>query len=201
MADRSDSVRIWSSQLAAKDLPPICAMTGRPADTWRKFRFMTPSVWTILLLLPLVVLDLGGPRPKARQVSGHLPLAKSAVQRAVLEESVVAFLPLGIIVGVTGIVIGRTNPDAPDLSAIARTLITLGLVLLVMFVVGAVLRELVGLGAKVLAPPAGSEDQIVELRRVHPTFVAAVNQMHHARTSQSAATQHSTGPPTPPVSN
>jgi hypothetical protein len=176
-------------------------MTGRPADTWRKFRFMTPSVWTILLLLPLVVLDLGGPRPKARQASGHLPLAKSAVQRAVLEESVVAFLPLGIIVGVAGIVIWGTNQNAPDLSAIARTLMTLGFVLLVMFVVGAVLREQFGLGAKVLAPPAGSEDQIVELRRVHPEFVAAVNQMHHARNRQGAPTQHATGPPTPPGSN
>ena len=55
MINRPDRIQIWASQLAANDFPPVCAMTGRPAETWRKFRFATPPDWAYALLA-LVVL-------------------------------------------------------------------------------------------------------------------------------------------------
>jgi hypothetical protein len=198
---RPDRVQIWAGQLAAKDLPMVCAMTGRPAETWRKFQFTTPSVWVVTLLLVLTVLDLRGPRPKVRQARGHLPLTKSASELAMLVETTsLALLPLSVLLLVGGIVIQRLNTAGLDLAAISRNLVVIGLVLLLAFVVSAVLRNFVGLGAKVLAPPPGYGDQLVELRRVHPAFVAAVNDIHRIRAEQFQSTHAPTNSPTPPGS-
>jgi hypothetical protein len=50
-----DRVQIWASQLGANDFPPVCAMTGRPAELWRKFNFSTPPRWAYALLVLIVV--------------------------------------------------------------------------------------------------------------------------------------------------
>jgi hypothetical protein len=196
-----DRVVVWAAQLAANDFPPVCAMTGRPAETWRKFRFATPSFWVVVLLLGLVVLGLRAPGPRARLANGHLPLTKSASELAMLVETVsLALLPLSTILVCGGIVIRRFNNADPDLSAISRNLVVIGLVLLLAFIVSSVLRNFVGLGAKVLEPPPGYSDQLVELQRVHPAFVAAVNQMHRMRAAQHASTQTPINQPIQPGS-
>ena len=41
----SNRVQIWASQLAANDFPPVCAMTGAPAEAWRKFTFSKTPPW------------------------------------------------------------------------------------------------------------------------------------------------------------
>ena len=110
-----DRVQVWASQLAANDFPPVCAVTGAPVETWRKFRFSTPPPW--------------------------------------------AYAFLGLIA----------------------------------------LGPLVSIRAKVTMQP-GYYDKLVELRNVHPAFVAAVNQMHQARMAQQAAMQPPANIPLPPES-
>lgn len=87
------------------------------------------------------------------------------------------------------------------MSAISRTLVVIGLVVLIAFVASEVLRRFVGPVAKLLEPPTGYYDRLVELRRAHPAFVAAVYQMHQARAAQYAAMQTATGIPPLPGSN
>ena len=67
MDSRPDRVQIWASQLAANDFPPVCAMTGRPAETWRKFRFATPPDWAYALLALVVLRRWIGPGAKVME--------------------------------------------------------------------------------------------------------------------------------------
>ncbi|TMC91495.1 MAG: hypothetical protein E6J12_05000, partial [Chloroflexi bacterium] len=82
MNNRADRVQIWASQLAANDFPPVCAMTGRPAETWRKFRFATPPDWAYALLALVVLGGIGiiayaiVIASISRRASGYLPLTK-----------------------------------------------------------------------------------------------------------------------------
>jgi hypothetical protein len=101
-------VVVWSSQLAANDFPPVCAMTGQPAETWRKFRFSTAPAWWPLLLLLLctgfglliVFIALYG---VSRRASGHLPLTRASSRRVALA----AWLPAGIFgAGVVLVILG-----------------------------------------------------------------------------------------------
>ncbi|TMG25324.1 MAG: hypothetical protein E6H95_12090 [Chloroflexi bacterium] len=66
MISPPDRVTIWQSQLTANDFPPVCAMSGQPAETWHKFRFATAPPWAFLLGA-IVVAAL------SRRASGYLP--------------------------------------------------------------------------------------------------------------------------------
>lgn len=48
---RRMSARVSAERLAAGDLPPICVVTGRPADTRVAMTFRSTPDWTWLLLL------------------------------------------------------------------------------------------------------------------------------------------------------
>lgn len=63
-----------------------------------------------------------------------------------------------------------------------------------------VIRPLVGPRAKVMEQQPGQYDRLVELRRIHPAFVAAVNQMHQARAAYYASMQPPAGLPLAPGS-
>jgi hypothetical protein len=100
MVIRPDRVTIWASQLAANDFPPVCAMTGHPAQVWRKFKFSTPPSWTYALL---ILVCLGGigiilyavvTTIVAQRASGFLPLTLSS-RRTV---TVWTWVPLVLIV-------------------------------------------------------------------------------------------------------
>ena len=84
MSTAPDRVQVWSSQLWRNDFPPICAMTGRPAQTWRRFKFATPPAWSYALL---ILVCLGGMgiiafaavmALTAQRASGYLPLTRDS---------------------------------------------------------------------------------------------------------------------------
>lgn len=191
MVAAPDRVQIWSSQLAANDFPPVCAMTGMPAEVWRKFKFATPPTWVYALL---ILICLGGigiifyaviVTLVSQKASGYLPLTKAARKRLYLYLGVVvALLPLSFIVFFIGLAVGSSNDSTS--SGISFVLVSVGLLLFVLFLVGALARGLIGPRGHVSEPPLGQLDRIVELRNVHPAFVAAVHQVQAARLAQMA---------------
>jgi len=182
-------VQIWASQLAANDFPPVCAMTGRPGEVWRKFKFSTPPTWVYALL---VLICLGGlgiilyavvVTLVSQKASGHLPLTKAARNRLnVYIGVVVALLPISFVLFFVGLAVGSNNDSAS--SAISAALVIAGLLVFILFIVGALARSLFGPRGKVMEPPPGQLDKLVELRNVHPAFVAAIQQQHAARLAQ-----------------
>jgi hypothetical protein len=193
MVNRPDRVQIWASQLAANDFPPVCAMTGRPAETWRKFRFATPPAWAYALLL---LVCLGGIgliayviviQAIAQRASGYLPLTR----RSRLTVNLALWAPVGllmlwVVLWAAAAIIGLPTSD-PTLTTIAGVLFWVGLLALLAGLVGRlVVTPLVCPRAKVLEPPPGQFDRLVELRNVHPAFVAAVNQVHAGWAAQAS---------------
>jgi hypothetical protein len=186
----SDRVVIWSSQLAANDFPPVCAMTGLQAEVWRKFRFTTVPGWAyaflVLLctgigLIPLFIIMA----VVSRRASGHLPLTRASQRRLRLVTWLsFGLLPLMIVLWIVGAIISANLHDN-TWSTIAGICFFLGLFSFLGFIVcSLVLRPLVTPGANVMAHRPGQLDRLVELRRVHPAFVAAVTQVHQARAAQ-----------------
>lgn len=188
----SDRVRIWAGQLAANDFPPVCALTGRPAEVWRKFRFATPPQWAYALL---VLICLGGIgliayavviSTIAQRATGHLPLTRAARSR--VEAAI--WVPAGLIIGwvvlwVIAVIVSPTSNDQSG-SGLAAAFFFLGFLALVAGLVGrlVIMRFLV-IQARVFEPQPGQLDKIVELRNLHPNFVHAVQQAHAARLAQS----------------
>ena len=168
------AVRIWASQLDAHDFPPVCAVTGRPAETWHRFVFTTR--WT----------DGNGTRRGVRRAAGYLPMKKSASTLIRFLDAAAGLLALSFLLNAGYFIIHRSYSNDPDLSAIGGTL---GIIGVATFAIGItaliVRRSSVGPVADVMDSPPGSTDQIVELRHVHPAFVAAVQQQHAARLAQS----------------
>ncbi len=191
MIARPDRVQIWASQLAANDFPPVCAMTGRPGEVWRKFKFSTPPTW-LYELLNLgsmgglgIILRAINVTVVSREAAGHLPLTKAARNRLnVYVGVVVALLPVSFVLLFAALVFG-SNKDSTS-SAISSALLITGLLVFVLFLVGALARPLFGPRGKVMEPQPGQLDRRVELRNINPAFVAAVHQAQAARMAQTA---------------
>src|SRR5438094_9290790 len=112
MDSRPDRIQIWGSQLAANDFPPVCAMSGRPAETWKRFKFATPPQWAYALL---VLICLGGIgriiyaiviSTVSQRASGFLPLTLSSQRTAnlTMQVPVILIIPwaaLGDLAAVT----------------------------------------------------------------------------------------------------
>jgi hypothetical protein len=188
---RPDRVQIWSAQLVANDFPPICAMSGRPAETWRKFRFATPPDWAYALLLLVCLGGLGiiayavVIAVVARRATGFLPLTRSSSRTVMLA----LWVPVGMIIAwvvlwVAAAIIGLPSSDQ-TLITIAAILFWVGVFALLGGLVGRlVIMPLICPRAKVMEQLPYQYDKLVELRNVNPAFVAAVNQMHAARQQQ-----------------
>jgi hypothetical protein len=197
LISRQDRVQVWASQLAANDFPPVCAMTGAPAETWRKFRFATPPIWARALSILVAILV-------AERASGFLPLTKASsrlvgfarwVPRGMVVGSGVLWLAIGIAAAAN---VGATAPNAGD---IAGALVFIGVLLLVGGLVGRfVVMPLVCPRGRVTVPP-GYRDKLVELRNVHPAFVAAVTQINQMRAQQFASMRPQAAVPIPPGPN
>jgi hypothetical protein len=201
LVNRPDRVLIWAAQLAANDFPPICAMTGQPAQTWRKFRFATAPWWALgFLLLICVGIGFIVSIPLAylvsRRASGSLPLTHRSKRQLDLPlKAALAILALSVLVWIfTVIAFTRPyDPANPTPQLVGLALFNLGLVA---FVSGAVLLQLglqlgripFGPGAIVMRQLPGQSDRQVELIRVHPAFVAAVQLMQSAPPPQSTET-------------
>jgi hypothetical protein len=75
-----------------------------------------------------------------------------------------------------------STTSSPVGSAIVGWLGGLALLMFIVGIVGGlVVRRFIGPQGKVMEAPAGYTDRLVELRNVHPAFVAAVQQMHQSR--------------------
>lgn len=158
-------------------------MTGRPAEVWRKFNFSTPPAWAYAFLALIVFGGVGiiayavVVSAVSQKASGHLPLTRSAQNRLrTYLWTVVALLPLSFMVLIGGLVIASSEDATAHGIGIAVVLI--GALMFVVFVAGALLRSWFGPGATVNAPSPGQNDKVVELRRVHPNFAAAVAHQH-----------------------
>lgn len=190
-------VQVWSSQLAANDFPPVCAMTGRQAETWRKFTFSTPPVWAyallVLVCLGLLGLIVAGAIIYAvsGRASGHLPLTRGS-SRAI---GLATWIPLGLILGSFGLMsavvaAAIANVDAGDANAatIGGVLFLLAGFALILGLIGRlVIMPLVGPRGKVHPLQPGYYDRLVLVSNVNPAFVAAVQQHQHARAAQFGA--------------
>jgi hypothetical protein len=179
-------------------------MTGAPAETWRKFRFATAPGWAyaflILLvtgigLLPVFILMA----VVSRRASGHLPLTKASSRRLnLILWLVVALVVLTPVLWLTAAIFG-SNTNDQTATSIAGFGFILGILTFLAFIVAwLVVRPMVGPRGRVLEQPPGYYDKLVELRRVHPNFVAAVNQVHQARAAQYVAMQAPADLPPPP---
>jgi hypothetical protein len=175
-----DRVLVWASQLRANDFPPVCAMTGAPAETWRKFTFRTTPWWTYLFGAIVVLLV-------SKRASGYLPLTRASAQKLRVVTWVSAGLMLvaiPILIASIAVAANSTNDNSPA-AAISGILFLLFLLTVIGGTIGLlVIRNQLGPAGKVMAQQVGQYDALVELRRVHPAFVAAVQQHQRARAAQ-----------------
>lgn len=168
-------------------------MTGRPAETWKKFKFATPPDWTYALL---ILVCLGGVgfiaftivvAVVSQRASGFLPLTRSSSRTVALA----LWIPLALLIAwVTSWLIAAIfafSSNDPTASAIAGASFWLGVFFLAAGMIGRlVVTPLISPRAKVRELALGQIDRIVELRNVHPLFVAAVLQRQQASASQYA---------------
>jgi hypothetical protein len=202
-------VQVWASQLAANDFPPVCAMTGKPAETWRKFRFATPPGWAYAFLaliicgLPGIIVAGAIVAAVSTRASGFLPLTRGSSRL----QALVFWIPVGLIIAalalMTGIVIaalanvGAGNPNA----SAGGLLFLLGIAIAFLGLLARlVVTPLMSLRGRVAVEP-GYPDKLVELRNVHPAFVTAVRQIHESRAAHYSPTQPPGPVPLPPGSN
>jgi hypothetical protein len=182
-------VQVWASQLWANDFPPVCAMTGRPAETWKKFKFATPPDWTYALL---VLTCLGGlgfiaftivVAAVSERASGFMPLTRSSSRIVTLA----FWIPLALLIAWPICwVLAFFLPSSSGDPAVGE-LVWLGIFFLLAGMIGRlVVNRFVSPRAKVMELAPGHVDRIVELRNVHPLFVAAVLQRQQAAASQHA---------------
>ena len=191
MIQRSDRVQVWASQLWANDFPPICAMTGRPAETWRKFKFSTPPTWAYILLFLICLGGLGliayavTITLVAQRASGYLPLTRTASQTV----SLTTWVPGGLLIGTVflwfvALVVGIFATGSTASTVIGVLLILSVLTLLGGLVGRLVVKPLVCPRAKVMELAPGQTDRIVELRNVSAPFVDAVRRLQQGRAAQ-----------------
>jgi predicted small integral membrane protein len=116
-----DRVTIWASQLAANDFPPVCAMTGRPVEVWRRFKFATSPAWTYSLL---ILVCLGGigiflyaivTTVVAQRASGFLPLTHKSSRTVTLATWVpIVLIVLCVPVWIAAGVVAANSPNGPS---------------------------------------------------------------------------------------
>ncbi len=187
------NVQVWQSQLVANDFPPVCAMTGAPAEMWRKFTFTNTPAWAFLF-------GAIGAAAFSSRVSGYLPLTRQASKRITTIRWVFAGVAAAaVLFWIAGGVVLPSGDDQTR-STIAGVLFLLGFVAFIAGILGILLaRSYYGPSARII--DRGRQPQpLIELRRVHPAFVAAVQQLQQARAAQFAAAQPPAPPPPPPQS-
>jgi hypothetical protein len=185
-------------------------MTGRPAETWHKFRFSTPPPWAYALLVLVVFGGLGllvgaiVMSAVAQKARGFLPLTRKSSRLVWLA----VWIPGGLILGSLAlwfvvVIAAFANVDATDTNAsvVAGIFFLIGLLLLLAGLVGRlVIMPLVCPRGRVTQQP-GYYDKLVEIKNVHPVFAAAVDHMHQTWAAQYAAPSAPPGLPQIPGSN
>jgi hypothetical protein len=178
-------VLVWQSQLAANDFPPVCAMTGATAETWRKFNFSSAppyAFWFGGLIVAALM---------SRRASGYLPLTHASAKMLRLSFwSLVALIPIGAVVALAGLTLaGASNGESVG-TTIGVLGFVLGLATLIVGLIGlAIVRRTLGPTGKIFEPQPGQYQSLIELRNVHPAFVAAVQQLQQMRAQQAYPSQ------------
>jgi hypothetical protein len=173
-------------------------MTGRPAETWKRFKFATPPDWTYALL---ILVCLGGigilahaivVAAMSQRASGYLPLTRSSSRTATLAFWIPVGLLLAVPVAIAITLIFAVSSNDPT-GSLAAVFFWLSALMLGFGLLGRLLvRPLICPRGKVMEMAPGQNDRIVELRNVHPAFVTAVQQHQQVR-----AAQYAPAPPAP----
>lgn len=173
-------------------------MTGRPAETWRKFTFSTPPGWTYALL-PLICLGVIGLLiagaiiyAVSERATGHLPLTRSSK----LLVDFAFWVPIALIIAsAIAWVIAFAFGAGDNQSPVFPTFFLLGIALLFAGLLGRLVgTPLIGPRGKVFPIQPGQYDRLVRISNVSLVFAAAVRQHQHARYAQAYV---QTGPPQP----
>jgi hypothetical protein len=167
-------------------------MSGRPAETWRKFKFATPPGWAYWLLLLICAGGIGfiayaiAIAAVAERASGYLPLTRSSSRMVTLA----FWVPTGLLIAwvaawVLTVILAWTTTD-PNVTTIAWVFFGLGFLFLAAGLAGRLLiSPFIRPRGKVMPIAPGQSDRIVELRNVHPNFVTAVNRVQPSRAALS----------------
>jgi hypothetical protein len=181
---------VSSSQLAAGDFPPVCVMTGAPAETWRKFRFSTPPAWAIVFIFLVCVGGLGFlvtiplTYLVGRHASGTLPLTRASVRRlGLLMRIGILLTVVGLVLLLIAVTVVTRNPLVGILFVVSFDFGALALAFGVPLVEVGLQMEwpLIGSRAKVMRRQPGQTDRFIELQGVHPAFMTAVREIQQAR--------------------
>jgi hypothetical protein len=153
-------------------------MTGEPAETWRKFTFTKTPPWAFWVGGVLLSTAL------AERVSGHLPLTRASAQKInTVRWGFAGAIALGFILWVVSFAVAA-NSTGPAFGLFFLG----GLGLIFAGLVGMLLgRSLMGPTGKLSDVQPGYFQRLIEIRNVHPGFVAAVQQHQQARAAQFAA--------------
>jgi hypothetical protein len=166
-------------------------MSGRPAETWKRFKFVTSPAWAYALLVLVCAGGLGFiayaivMTVVAQRASGYLPLTRTSSRTATLA----FWVPTGLLIAwfvtwVVAAIIGWLSTDS-TVSTIGGVSFGLGFLLLAAGLVGRlIVAPSLRPGGKVMGIAPGQNDRVVELRNVHPNFVAALNHVYQARAAQ-----------------
>jgi hypothetical protein len=156
-------------------------MTGRQAETWRKFTFRRTPWWALIF-------GLVGMSAFSTRVTGHLPLTRASSRKVTLLRSFFfVFIPLAVGFWVGSAIVAPNLHVDSTRSAISGWLFLAGLASFFVAVLGIVFgRNAFGPTGKVRVK-SGETEPGVELRRVHPNFVGAVQQVQHSRLAQSTS--------------
>ena len=186
------NVQVWQSQLMRNDFPPVCVMTGAPAETWRRFTFTNTPPWAFAF-------GAIGAAAFSQRVTGYLPMTKQVSKRINTWRWIfLGLIPVAIVLWVAGGIVAPSNGDATQ-GTIAGLLFFLGIVAILAALIGAIVaRSVLGPRARI-TEVRGAPERLIELRRVHPAFVAAVQQLQQARAAEIAQAQQA-APPSPPDS-
>ena len=166
-------------------------MTGAPAETWRRFTFSTSPRWAFWvggLLLSAIM---------ARRASGYLPLTRASARKLnVVNWSFIALIPLAFLFWIAAAIVNSVAGDQSSMPAIGALLILTGTMVLLFGVIGLLfVRQAYGPTGRVREQQYGQYEPVVELQRVHPNFVVAVQQLQQSRAAQFASQANATFQP------
>jgi hypothetical protein len=164
-------------------------MSGRPAEVWGRFRFVTAPEWAGALhilaltgvgLLVIVLITAAA----SRRAGGWLPLTRSSRRKLRTIFWMFSGLLLGGGAGAfwgLGAILFASDMQGPQ-AAMGLLLLVAGLILFILGALGLVaIRPRVGPQGVVTAQWAHGLGNVVEIRNVHPVFVGAVHQLQHQR--------------------
>jgi hypothetical protein len=153
-------------------------MTGAPAETWKKFNFTTTPGWAFMF-------GAAGAAAFSNRATGYLPLTRASAKRiTTVRWGFLGLIPLAVLFFAAGVILEPSTVGDETRGTIAGILILLGIAALFVSLLGFLIgRSYYGPTARIIERRELPEP-LVEIRNVHPAFVAAVQQHQQARAAQ-----------------